>query len=78
MSNKKVCIYNCLGSAPLNLKSQRYRLQFDVNNLPEPERVKAAEVRITMTELHNEEFIQVLLHDIVKPGAKGLSKPILR
>lgn len=46
--------------------------------MPEPERVKAAEVRITMTDVHNEEFIQVLLHDIVKPGAKGLSKPILR
>lgn len=65
----------------MNLKSQRYRLQFDVNNLPELERVKAAEVRITMTfstELKNEEFVQILLHDIVKPGAKGLSKPILR
>lgn len=49
--------------------------------LPEQEQIKAAEVRFTMidnAQWEREEFIHVFIHDIVKPGVKGLSKPILR
>jgi len=70
-----------IGSTPNNVKSKKYRLQFDIDSIPERDQVKAAEVRFTMiydTELRNEEFIHVLIHDIVQPGTKGLSKPILR
>jgi len=73
--------YIFIGSAPINAKSKRYRLQFDIDSIPEREQVKAAEVRFTMiydTILRNEEFIHVIIHDIVQPGAKGISKPILR
>ncbi|CAI6374358.1 unnamed protein product [Macrosiphum euphorbiae] len=73
--------YSHKGSAPINAKSKRYRLQFDIDSIPEREQVKAAEVRFTMvndTTLRNEEFIHVIIHDIVQPGVKGISKPILR
>ncbi|XP_060842743.1 protein decapentaplegic-like [Rhopalosiphum padi] len=73
--------YSNKGSTPNNVKSKKYRLQFDIDSIPERDQVKAAEVRFTMiydTELRNEEFIHVLIHDIVQPGTKGLSKPILR
>ncbi|KAL5236686.1 hypothetical protein ACI65C_004096 [Semiaphis heraclei] len=74
-------IYHNKGSAPIKTKSKKYRLQFDIDSIPEREQVKAAEVRFTMKydqELRNDEFIHVVLHDIVQPGTKGLSKPILR
>lgn len=70
-----------VGSVPNNPKSRRYRLQFDIDPLPEQERVTAAEIRFTMLYniiLQHEEFIHVLIHDIVFPGTKGLSKPMLR
>jgi len=73
--------YIFIGSAPINSKSKKYRLQFDIDSIPEQDQVKAAEVRLTMlndTVLRNEEFIHVMIHDIVQPGMKGLSKPILR
>ncbi|XP_026818593.1 protein decapentaplegic-like [Rhopalosiphum maidis] len=69
------------GSAPLNAKSKKYRLQFDIDFIPEKEQIKAAEVRFTMLYdkvLQNEEFIHVIMHDIIQPGTKGLSKPVLR
>lgn len=69
------------GSAPINSKSQKYRLQFQIDLLPEQEQVKAAEIRFTMVDntlRERDEFIHVLVHDIIKPGVKGLSKPILR
>jgi len=77
-----IIIFILIGSPGLvNSKSQKYRLQFDINSLPEEEQVKAAEVRFTM--LYNEksqdtESIHLFIHDIVQPGIKGLSKPILR
>jgi len=70
-----------IGSAPINAKSKRYRLLFDIDSIPEGDQVKAAEVRFTMiydTILRNEEIIHVIVHDIVQPGVKGISKPILR
>jgi len=83
MNNEDNNYYNYIfiGSAPNSSKSKKYRLQFDIDSIPEREQFKAAEVRFTMTydtELRNEEFIHVLIHDIVQPGSKGLSKPILR
>lgn len=69
------------GSVPVNVESKKYRLQFDIDSLPENEQVQAAEVRFTMyynRKLHDDEFVHVLIHDIVQPGKKGVSKPILR
>ncbi|XP_022180489.1 protein decapentaplegic-like [Myzus persicae] len=69
------------GPAPIKAKSKKYRLQFDIDSIPKQYRVKAAEVHFTMKYdqiLRNGEIIHVVLHDIVKPGVKGLSKPILR
>ncbi|KAE9525573.1 hypothetical protein AGLY_014100 [Aphis glycines] len=69
------------GSTPLNTKSKKYRLQFDIDFIPEKEQIKAAEVRFTMLNnkvQRNEEFIHVIIHDIIQPGTKGVSKPILR
>jgi len=76
-------IYNfiVIGPAPIKAKAKKYRLQFDINSIPENHQIKAAEVRFPMKydqALGNEEFIHVILHDIVQPGEKGLSKPILR
>lgn len=65
----------------MNSKSQRYRLQFDVDPLPERERVKAAEVRFKIIfdkKLQNDEIVHILIHDIIKPGTIGQSEPILR
>ncbi|XP_022167435.1 protein decapentaplegic-like [Myzus persicae] len=73
--------YTNKGSAPNSAKSKRYRLQFDIDSIPEGDQIKAAEVRFTMihdTMLHNEEIIHVIVHDIVQPGVKGITKPILR
>jgi len=81
-SNENNCDnFNFTGSAPVNAKSKKYRLQFDIDSIPERDQVKAAEVRFTMinnTILRSEEFIHVIIHDIVQPGVKGISKPILR
>ncbi|XP_060857036.1 protein decapentaplegic-like [Metopolophium dirhodum] len=74
-------IYPNKGSAPIKTKSKKYRLQFDIDSIPEKHQVKAAEVRFPIKYdkvLRNGEFIHVILHDIVQPGEKGLSKPILR
>jgi len=73
--------YICIGSAPTNAKSKKYRLEFDIDSLPEQDQIKAAEVRFTMKYdevLRNEETIYIVIHDIIQPGKKGLSKPVLR
>ncbi|XP_050524258.1 protein decapentaplegic-like [Daktulosphaira vitifoliae] len=67
------------GSMPSNPKSQKYRLQFDIKPLPENELVKAAELRLNIVDNYlNYNYIHVLIHDIIQPGVKGQSKPILR
>ncbi|XP_008187346.1 protein decapentaplegic-like [Acyrthosiphon pisum] len=74
-------IYSNKGSSPIKAKAKKYRLQFDIDSIPEQHQVKAAEVRFKMKYdqvLRNGEFIHVILHDIVQPGEKGLSKPVLR
>lgn len=74
-------LYFCIGSPSTNPRSQRYRLQFDVKPLPEIERIVVAEVRFVMSynaPLQHDESIKVIVHDIVKPGQKGITKPILR
>jgi len=73
--------YIIIGSAPIKAKTKKYRVQFDIDSIPERDQVKAAEVRFTMKYdkvLRNGEIIHVILHDIIQPGSKGLSKPILR
>ncbi|XP_025192833.1 protein decapentaplegic-like [Melanaphis sacchari] len=67
--------------SPINSKSKRYRLQFDIDSIPEKEQFKAAEVRFSMlydNVTQNEEFIHVVIQDIIQPGIKGVSKPVLR
>ncbi|XP_050424178.1 protein decapentaplegic-like [Adelges cooleyi] len=67
------------GSTPLNAKSQKYRLQFDIKPLPNNELVKAAEVRLSYIDTYlTYDYVHILIHDIVQPGIKGQSKPILR
>ncbi|XP_015373191.1 PREDICTED: protein decapentaplegic-like [Diuraphis noxia] len=81
MSANTARIYPNKGSAPIKVKTKKYRVQFDIDSIPEREQVKAAEVRFTMKYdqvLQNGEIIHVILHDIIQPGIKGLSKPILR
>jgi len=83
LTNNKDYYFNYIfiGLAPTKAKPKKYRLQFDIDSIPERDQVKAAEIRLTMldgTLLRNEEFIHVIIHDIVQPGTKGISKPILR
>lgn len=65
---------------PKNPKCRKYRLQFAVDPLPEGEWLTAAELRLTRTRgrLSGGGRVQVLVHDIVQPGVRGVSKPVLR
>ncbi|XP_050525855.1 protein decapentaplegic-like [Daktulosphaira vitifoliae] len=68
-------------SEPKNPKCRKYRMQFAVDPLPEGEWLTAAELRLT--PLRNRPSghptrVQVLIHDIVQPGVRGVSKPVLR
>lgn len=68
-------------SEPKNPKCRKYRLQFAVDPLPEGEWLTAAELRLTPSRLRpagHPGRVQVLVHDIVQPGVRGVSKPVLR
>ncbi|CAH0560778.1 unnamed protein product [Brassicogethes aeneus] len=60
----------------------KFRLKFNVENVPKEEKLKAAEVilkRISLKHLPKEERYQrVLVSDIVQPGIKGKQDPIIR
>lgn len=68
-------------SEPKNPKCRKYRLQFAVDPLPEGEWLTAAELRLTPLRdlpVGHPGRVQVLVHDIVQPGVRGVSKPVLR
>lgn len=68
-------------SEPKNPKCRKYRLQFAVDPLPEGEWLTAAELRLTPSRdlpVGHPGRVQVLVHDIVQPGVRGVSKPVLR
>lgn len=69
-------------SEPKNPKCRKYRTQFAVDPLPEGEWLTAAELRLTPVRDRaaggHADRVQVLVHDIVQPGVRGVSKPVLR
>ncbi|XP_025425401.1 protein decapentaplegic-like isoform X2 [Sipha flava] len=72
---------NTAQSEPKNPKCRKYRLQFAVDPLPEGEWLTAAELRLTPLRdrpAGQPGRVQVLVHDIVQPGVRGVSKPVLR
>ncbi|XP_063984274.1 protein decapentaplegic-like [Diachasmimorpha longicaudata] len=61
----------------------KFRLSFDVTSVPLEESLKASELRLSRTALppatdKSRHLARILVHDIVRPGLKGRSKPMLR
>ncbi|KAL1139437.1 hypothetical protein AAG570_006421 [Ranatra chinensis] len=61
-------------------RDDRFRLHFNVSSLPKEEKVTGAELRITVgnSEDGSGGNQRVLVHDIVRPGVRGLKGPMLR
>ncbi|XP_073978504.1 decapentaplegic morphogen [Rhodnius prolixus] len=57
-------------------RNDRFRLFFNVSEVPKNEKVTAAELKLTV--LGGEFAQRVLVHDIVRPGVKGKRPPLLR
>jgi bone morphogenetic protein 2/4 len=58
-------------------KSNRFRLLFDVSGIPVDESLKAAEVQLVRIP-GSRGRRRVLVHEVVRPGRKGVREPILR
>ncbi|XP_057334326.1 protein decapentaplegic-like [Microplitis mediator] len=62
--------------------SNRFRLSFDLSSIPTAESLKAAELSLTRVsvpeEKNTKKLGRILVHDILRPGVKGHSKPLLR
>ncbi|XP_012281174.1 protein decapentaplegic [Orussus abietinus] len=57
----------------------RFRLAFDLSGIPAGESLQAAELTLTRArQADGPRLLRVLVHDIVRPGLKGRSKPLLR
>ncbi|XP_011168636.1 protein decapentaplegic [Solenopsis invicta] len=63
----------------------RFRLSFNVSGIPSGETLQAAELTLTRVAVPDKQDInakhkrgRVLVYDIIRPGVKGRSKPILR
>lgn len=60
----------------------RVRLHFDVSKIPDSESLQAAELslsRVTVPSVEGKsKRCRVMVYDIMRPGTKGRSKPILR
>ncbi|KAI5745817.1 hypothetical protein M8J76_014401 [Diaphorina citri] len=60
----------------------KFRLHFDVTSLPDTERVQSAELRLSRPmnyeEDKHEQIQRIIVKDILQPGIKGISKPVLR
>lgn len=63
----------------------RFRLSFDLSKVPNGETLQAAELSLTRVAVSETEDVsakhkrgRVLVYDIIRPGVKGRSKPILR
>ncbi|KAK9506124.1 hypothetical protein O3M35_008116 [Rhynocoris fuscipes] len=57
-------------------RHDRFRLYFNVSEVPRDEKVTAAELKLTI--LGGEHAQRVLVHDIIRPGIKGKKPPLLR
>ncbi|XP_014247486.1 protein decapentaplegic [Cimex lectularius] len=55
-------------------RNDRFRLHFNVSDVPAEERVTAAELKVWVDGSAG----RVAVHDIIRPGVKGKSKPLLR
>lgn len=54
---------------------------FDVSGVIENERLHAAELmlnRVALEDLDEAKLVRISVHDIVRPGVKGKTKPVLR
>ncbi|XP_076163179.1 protein decapentaplegic isoform X2 [Ptiloglossa arizonensis] len=61
----------------------RFRLSFDLSSIPPREKLQAAELSLSRVptlskEDTNQKFGRILVYDILRPGAKGHSAPLLR
>ncbi|KAH0819241.1 hypothetical protein GEV33_003549 [Tenebrio molitor] len=63
-------------------RSNRFRLKFNVSTIPPTEILKAAEVKLTRAvvedPVENHPYQRILMHDILRPGVKGVRAPITR
>ncbi|XP_014206829.1 protein decapentaplegic-like [Copidosoma floridanum] len=63
-----------------------FRLAFDVTSIPESEKLHGAELTLSRNGLRRpglsddakETLVRVMVHDIIRPGVRGKSKPLLR
>lgn len=74
-----------LAESPVDQKftrSNRFRLKFNVSTIPPTEILKAAEVKLTRAvvedPVENHPYQRILMHDILRPGVKGVRAPITR
>lgn len=61
----------------------RFRLKFDVSKVPETEKLRASELTLSRVSLPDDnqegrQAVRIMVHDIIRPGVKGLHQPILR
>lgn len=61
----------------------RFRLSFDLSSIPSGEKLQAAELSLSRVSIlnhddSNEKLGRILVYDILRPGAKGQSTPLLR
>ncbi|XP_033211688.1 protein decapentaplegic isoform X2 [Belonocnema kinseyi] len=61
----------------------RFRLHFDVSGVPSHEKLQASQLSLSRVSLPDDgregrRAVRILVHDIMRPGVKGRSKPILR
>lgn len=63
----------------------RFRLSFDLSSIPSEEKLQAAELSLSRVPILNENLPnsdpklgRILVYDILRPGAKGHSAPLLR
>lgn len=61
-------------------RNDRFRLHFNTSCLPQGEQLTAAELRLSTIpkSSRSTQRQRVLVHDIVRPGVKGKTKPLLR
>ena len=59
-------------------RPDRFRLWFDVASVPREERLEAAELQLTRQSLDQDGHLRLQVHDIVRPGVRGVRGPITR
>lgn len=61
----------------------RFRLNFDVRSIPDGEKLEASQLTLSRVSLPDDgrnerRAVRILVHDIVRPGVKGVHQPIFR